>query len=127
MPFNAAFDVAVCFGAVGHILPKEQAQFVAQVVKVLKPGGRFVCVTTSMPALWSARYWCARGFNGVMHIRNRLLSPSFIMYYFTFPLPKLVALLDKHGFSVDVRHGVFAGRFGNVRLVIGTLAQRQTV
>ena len=54
MPFNAAFDVAVCFGALGHILPKEQAQFVAQVVKVLKPGGRFVCVTTPMPALWSA-------------------------------------------------------------------------
>jgi ubiquinone/menaquinone biosynthesis C-methylase UbiE len=126
MPFNAAFDVAVCFGALGHILPKEQAQFVAQVVKVLKPGGRFVCVTTSMPALWSARYWCARGFNGVMHIRNRLLSPSFIMYYLTFPLPELVVLLDKHGFSVDVRHGVFAGRFGHVRLVIGTLAQRQT-
>jgi SAM-dependent methyltransferase len=124
MPFNAAFDVAVCFGALGHILPKEQAQFVAQVVKVLKPGGRFVCVTTPMPALWSARYWCARGFNGVMHIRNRLLSPSFIMYYFTFP--ELVALLDKHGFSVDVRHGVFAGRFGHVRLVIGKLAQRQT-
>lgn len=93
MPFNAAFDVAVCFGALGHILPKEQAQFVAQVVKVLKPGGRFVCVTTPMPALWSARYWCARGFNGVMHIRNRLLSPSCV---------------------------------SAMRLVIGTLAQRQT-
>ena len=126
MPFTAAFDVAVCFGALGHILPKEQAQFVAQVAKVLKPGGRFVCVTTPMPALWSARYWCARGFNGVMHIRNRLLSPPFIMYYLTFPLKVLVALLDKHGFSVDVRHGVFVGRFRHVRLVIGTLARRRT-
>jgi hypothetical protein len=59
-----------------------------------------------------------------MHLRNRLLSPSFIMYYLNFPLPELVALLDKHGFSVDVHHGVFAGRFRHVRLVIGTLAQR---
>jgi SAM-dependent methyltransferase len=126
MPFNAAFDVAVCFGALGHILPKDQAQFVVQVVKALKPGGRFVCATTPMPALWSARYWCARGFNGVMHLRNRLLSPPFIMYYLTFPLPELVALLDKHGLSVDVHHGVFAGRFRQVRLVIGTLAQRLT-
>jgi ubiquinone/menaquinone biosynthesis C-methylase UbiE len=126
MPFHAAFDVAVCFGALGHILPTEQGQFVAQVAKVLKPGGRFVCVTTPMPTLWSARYWCARGFNGVMHLRNRLLSPPFIMYYLTFSLPKMVALLGTHGFAVDVHHGVFAGRFRHVRLVIGTLAQRPT-
>ena len=76
-------------------------------------------MTTPMPALWSARYWCARGFNGVMHIRNRLLSPSFMMYYLTFPLPELVALLDKHGFPVDVRHAVFAGRFRHVHWSLG--------
>ena len=28
-PFTAAFEVAVCFGALGHILPQEQAQFIA--------------------------------------------------------------------------------------------------
>jgi hypothetical protein len=57
----------------------------------------------------------------------RLRSPSFIMYYLTFPLPKLVALLDKHGFSVDVRHGVFAGRFGHVRLVIGSVGDSREI
>jgi SAM-dependent methyltransferase len=126
MPFHAAFDVAVCFGALGHILPKEQAQFVAQVATALKPGGRFICVTTPMPALWSAQYWRARGFNGMMHIRNRVLSPPFIMYYLTSPLPEMVALLGKYGFAVDVHQGVFAGCFRQVRLVVGTLAQRPT-
>ena len=97
MPFNVAFDVAVCFGSLGHILPKEQAQFPAQVVKVLRPGGRFVCVTTPMPALWSARYWCARGFNGVMHAagiacsRHRLSCPTF-----AFPLSELVAYITTY-------------------------------
>ena len=41
MPFQAEFDLAVCFGALGHILPKDQRLFVDQVAKVLKPGGRF--------------------------------------------------------------------------------------
>lgn len=40
MPFDAAFDVAVCVGALGHILPRDQARFVRPVAKVLRPGGR---------------------------------------------------------------------------------------
>jgi ubiquinone/menaquinone biosynthesis C-methylase UbiE len=121
MPFRAAFDVAVCFGALGHILPAEQSRFVAQVAKVLKPGGRFVFVTTPMPPLWSTRYWVARGFNAVLHLRNAVLFPPFIMYYLTFLLSPAVALLSQHGFSVHVHQGMFTGRFRHLRLVIGVL------
>jgi SAM-dependent methyltransferase len=124
IPFRAAFDVAVCFGALGHILPQEQAQFIAQVAHVLKPGGRFVCVTTPRPPWWSARYWRAQGFNALMHLRNRLHTPPFIMYSLTFLLPEAIALLRQHGFAVTVHEKVFPGRFQQVRLVIGTLTDR---
>jgi ubiquinone/menaquinone biosynthesis C-methylase UbiE len=123
LPFHAAFDVAVCFGALGHILPQEQSRFVAQVAGALKPGGRFVFVTAPLPSRWSRRYWLARGFNAVLHLRNALLSPPFTMYYLTFPLLEAVALLGKHGFSVHVHHGMFAGHFRHLRLIIGVLDQ----
>src|SRR5262249_18433690 len=43
-PFDAAFDVATCFGAFGHILPRDQARFLDGVARALRPGGRFVSV-----------------------------------------------------------------------------------
>jgi ubiquinone/menaquinone biosynthesis C-methylase UbiE len=122
MPFTAAFDVAVCFGALGHILPQDQAQFVAQVAHILKPGGRFVCVTTSRPPWWSARLWRARGFNTMMHLRNRMVAPPFIMYYLTFLVPEMVTLLHQYGFAVTVHQKVFEGLSQDLQLVIGTLA-----
>lgn len=127
MPFGAAFDVAVCVGALGHILPRDQARFVGQVAKVLRPGGRFVLVTAPMPPLWSMRYWLLRGFNAIMQVRNFCLSPPFVMYYLAFRLPQAVALLRQHGFSVDVYHDVFDGRFRYLRLVIGTLREDHSV
>jgi ubiquinone/menaquinone biosynthesis C-methylase UbiE len=123
LPFRAAFDVAVCFGALGHILPREQPQFVAEVARALKPGGRFLFVTAPLPSRWSRQYWLARGFNAVLHLRNILLSPPFTMYYLTFLLSEAVTLLGKHGFSVHVHHGMFAGHFRHLRLVIGVLDQ----
>ena len=80
MPFDAAFDLAVCFGAFGHILPRDEGRFVAQIARVLRPGGRFVFVTAHMPPLWSPIYWMARGFNAAMHVRNLVWSPPFIMF-----------------------------------------------
>ncbi len=121
MPLVAAFDVAVCFGALGHILPQEQSQFVAHVARALKPGGRFLLVTTSMPAWGSAWYWRARGFNAVMRLRNHVLAPPFIMYYLTFLLPQAIDLLGQHGFRTTVHRDVFAGRFRDMQVVIGTL------
>lgn len=121
MPFDKVFDVAVCFGALGHILPTDQSRLVTQVANVLRPGGRFVFVTSPMPPMWSTRYWLARGFNAAMQVRNFCLSPPFVMYYLTFLLPQAVTLLNQHGFSVHVYHDVFGGRFRHLRLVIGTL------
>jgi ubiquinone/menaquinone biosynthesis C-methylase UbiE len=124
MPFTATFDLAVCFGALGHILPQDQGRFVTQVAHALKPGGRFVCITTSRPPWWSARLWRARGFNAVMHLRNHVLAPPFIMYYLNLLVPELVTLLRQHGFAVTIHQNVFGGPYQHVQLVIGTLADR---
>jgi SAM-dependent methyltransferase len=120
MPFDAAFDVAVCFGAFGHILPRDEGCFVAQVARALRPGGRFVFVTCCLPPWWSLSYWLARGFNGAMRLRNLLLAPPFIMYYLTFLLPEVKALLEAHGFDVEVRDDAFEKPWNVLRLVIAT-------
>jgi ubiquinone/menaquinone biosynthesis C-methylase UbiE len=122
MPFDAAFDAAVCVGALGHIMSLEQPRFVAQVARVLKPGGRFVLVTAPTPPWWSARYWRGRGFNTAMHVRNRLVKPRFIMFYLRFPLSRVVDLLEAHRFAVTVQPDVFDAPFHDMRLVIGTLS-----
>lgn len=122
MSFQAEFDVAVCFGALGHILGRDQERLVRQVAQALKPGGRFAFVTSPNPPLVSARYWIARMFNFVMHVRNFVKSPPFIMFYLTFPTPRAAELLSAAGFSVEVRRGLFAGPYAPLELVIGTKA-----
>ena len=120
MPFAAAFDVAVCFGALGHIRNREQSQLITAVSQVLKPGGRFGFVTSGMPSWRSARYWRSRGFNAAMHVRNLLLSPPFVMYYLTFTLPQVVDQLVAQGFSVAVHRDVFTGRYRDLAFLIAT-------
>ena len=120
MPFPAAFDLAVSFGAFGHILPKDEPRFVAEIARVLKPGGRFVFITTYMPPKWSPHYWFSRLFNGAMHVRNFVKKPEFIMYYLTFLLPEVENLLRQHGFAVEVRDMGFKGMWSAARLVIAT-------
>jgi SAM-dependent methyltransferase len=112
--------VAVCFGAFGHILPKDEPRFVNEIARVLRPGGRFVFVTSTMPPLWSLRYWVARGFNGAMHLRNLLVSPPFIMYYLTFLLPRAQQLLESAGFDVEVTDVQFEKPWTPLRLVTAT-------
>src|SRR5262249_29398197 len=70
MPFNAAFDLVVCFGACGHIVRQDESRFVSEIARVLRPGGRFVFISTYLPPVWSQRYWLARLFNGAMRVRN---------------------------------------------------------
>jgi ubiquinone/menaquinone biosynthesis C-methylase UbiE len=118
MPFAGAFDVAVSFGAFGHVLVKDEPHFVRQIARALKPGGRFVFVTCYMPPLWAPHYWFARGFNAAMRVRNLLLRPPFIMYYLTFLLPGVGTLLERHGFTVEERAPIREGPWRAVRLVI---------
>ncbi len=120
MPFAEAFDLAVCFGAFGHILQQDEPRFVAEIARVLRPGGRFVFITTHMPPLISPRYWFSRLFNAAMRVRNFLIKPEFIMYYLTFLLPEVKILLQRHGFEVEVRHMGFKGTWSAARLVIAT-------
>src|SRR5690349_13086520 len=51
MPFECAFDLAVCFGAFGHILGEDEPRFASEIARVLKPGGHFVFATTCLPPL----------------------------------------------------------------------------
>jgi SAM-dependent methyltransferase len=119
LPFGAEFDVATCFGALGHILPRDQRRFVGEVARVLRPGGRFALVTSEWPSVWSRGYWLSRLFNGAMHLRNWLLPPPFVMFYLTFLLPEAGVLLRRAGLAVEVRDLGLAGELAPFRLVIG--------
>ena len=123
LPFRECFDLAVCFGAFGHILPLNEPQLIRQIADVLKPGGRFVFVTSEMPPKWSKVYWFSRGFNAVMHLRNWVVKPPFIMYYLTFLLPEVKRLLEDGGFTVEVRQP-FHKPLERLRLVIATRESR---
>lgn len=119
LPYDEEFDLIVCFGAHGHILPKDERQFVKQIVKSLKPGGRFAYVSSKMPSVFSPVRWMATGFNVAMMIRNLIIRPPFIMYYLTFMLPESTALFEAEGCTTELR-SVYDGMLRNVRLVIAT-------
>lgn len=120
MNFREEFDVSTCFGALGHILPADQQQFVQRIHAALRPGGRFVFVTANQLSKLDRRYWLARGFNAAMHLRNLCIRPPFIMYYLTFLLPRARCLLEKNGFTVQVIPGEFDWPFDLLQIVIAT-------
>lgn len=121
LPFEREFDVVTCFGAFGHILEKDEPRFVAQIAKVLRPGGRFVFVTSDVPKITSPTLWLARGFNAAIRVRNALYKPEFIMYYLTFLLPRAKRLLEGRGFTVEVTRGAFERPYSRALLVTATL------
>jgi SAM-dependent methyltransferase len=120
VPFGPAFDVVVCFGASGHFLERDQPRLVAQAAGLLRPGGRFVFVTSFVPPRWSAPYWLARGFNAAMRVRNLLVSPPFVMYYLTFVLPGVSGLLEREGLTVEARPLADSGPLSRLWLVVAT-------
>lgn len=120
LPFKRSFDMVVSFGAFGHILAQEQPRMISEIAQALKPGGRFMFITTEMPSLWSWSYWLSRGVNAAMHARNWVLKTKFNMYYLTFLLPEASNLLEDFGFNVQV-HRPFPKPFERLRLVVATL------
>lgn len=120
MPFREEFDLATCFGALGHVVPADQPRFARRIYRALRPGGRFVFPTAWYPGLAELRFWLAALFDLAMRVRNLLLSPPFIMYYLNFLLPEAKRLLERQGFDVEVREGVYGGRYRRLVLVIAT-------
>jgi ubiquinone/menaquinone biosynthesis C-methylase UbiE len=103
MEFEADFDVVTCCGAFGHVLQHQQDAFAERVRNALRPGGRFLFITRSMPEPLSRAWLFSRGFNAAMHVRNALIKPEFIMFYLTFTLERARRVLGRHGFELDVR------------------------
>ncbi len=118
--FSAEFDAVTCFGALGHVIPADQRAFVRIVRAALKPGGRFVFVTSCHPQFFSPVGIVLHAFNAVMHVRNVLIKPPFIMYYLTFLLPEVERLLVDEGFAIEVRSGLFPSPMERYQLVIAT-------
>ncbi len=118
MPFHEEFDAAVSVGAFGHIEVKDEPRFCESIWRALKPGGRFVFATSEMPPWTSPTRIIAETFNAVMHVRNALLKPPFIMYYLTFLWPQVRGRLLAAGFSdVECKRGAFPHPFERVLLV----------
>lgn len=120
MDFEAEFDVATCFGAFGHVLPKDEDRFLDGVRRALVPGGRFLFATAERPPPMSMQRVVAHAFNAAMHVRNLLWRPRFIMYYLSFVLPDVVQQLERHGFSVRVTNPRLAPPFHPMRVVVAT-------
>lgn len=102
LPFRAAFDVAVSFGAFGHFLPSERPGLFTQVRQVLRPGGVFAFPVPAPPRVGSRLYWTLWGFDAVMRARNAVRRPPFVMYYRTFRLGDVVDDLTRAGFEVEL-------------------------
>jgi ubiquinone/menaquinone biosynthesis C-methylase UbiE len=119
MEFDGAFDLAVCFGALGHVVVERQPAFLAQVHTVLRPGGRFVFLTSTMPPPWSRQWVASRGFNGAMHLRNAVIKPPFIMFYLNWTVPEVLPRLAAAGFESEV-HDPGLEDHSRIRVVVAT-------
>ena len=120
LPFNEEMDVVTNFGGLGHIMNKDVPRFLKEVHKSLRPSGKFIIVTTDHPSIFTLAFWRAYGFNAFIHLRNKLISPPFIMYYLTFLLPRIRKQLEKQGFKVEIKEDLFPSPFQSLKLVIAT-------
>jgi SAM-dependent methyltransferase len=102
LPFPAAFDLVVSFGAFGHFLPRELPGLFAQVHSVLRPGGRFAFPVLAPPRPTRPGFWALLGFDAVMRVRNALWRPPFVMYYRAFRLGEVLGELGRAGFDVEL-------------------------
>jgi ubiquinone/menaquinone biosynthesis C-methylase UbiE len=100
LPFHEEFDLVTSFGAFGHFLEQDEPRLVDSLHRALRPGGRFLFVTSHPPSPLRPGFWLAHAFNAAMRVRNALWRPPFVMYYLTFLAPRARALLEARGFSV---------------------------
>ncbi|MFA1549730.1 class I SAM-dependent methyltransferase [Actinomadura chokoriensis] len=110
LPFADAFDLAVTFGALGHLLPAERPALFAGVYRALRPGGLFAFPIGAPPPVSSGLYWALLGFDLVMRMRNAVWRPPFVMYYRTCPLHAVRNDLTAAGFSVATAPMTSLGR-----------------
>ncbi|MFK4148659.1 class I SAM-dependent methyltransferase [Streptomyces sp. NPDC004065] len=101
LPFTAAFDLVVTFGALGHFLPRELPALFGQVHSVLRPGGVFAFPVLAPPGPRSRAFWTLLGFDAVMRVRNALWRPPFVMYYRAFRFGDVRRELERAGFHVE--------------------------
>jgi ubiquinone/menaquinone biosynthesis C-methylase UbiE len=120
LKYESEFDVVTSFGAFGHILEEDEPRLVQGITRALRPGGRFIFVTTHMPSPLNPGYWLARGFNAAMRVRNAIWKPPFVMYYLTFLVPRARELLEARGFDVDVRDRLIPEPFTGYSIVVAT-------
>jgi SAM-dependent methyltransferase len=127
LPFVAAFDLVVSFGAFGHFLPGELPGLFARVHAALRPGGRFAFPVLAPPRPTRPGYWALLGFDTVMRVRNALWRPPFVMYYRAFRLGDVLRELGEAGFETELRALPEFGRRGDgaprVRLVVARRPQ----
>ncbi|MER6334202.1 class I SAM-dependent methyltransferase [Streptomyces sp. NPDC001034] len=102
LPFAAAFDLVVSFGAFGHFLPRELPGLFAQVHAALRPGGSFAFPVLAPPRANRPAFWLLLGFDAAMRVRNALWRPRFVMYYRAFRLGRVLAELNRAGFTTDL-------------------------
>jgi len=120
--FRECFDLATIFGALGHLRPAVQAEFLAEVRSCLAPGGTLAFVTAALPPAWSPALWLAAGFDASMWLRNRVWRPPFYMYYLSWPLGRALRLLREAGFRPEVRSLGLRGSLSRLRLVLARRA-----
>ena len=120
LPFEHEFDIVTNLGGLGHIRNIDTEKFLTEIYKVLKPGGKFIFVTTYHPSIFSFSFWRAYIFNALMYIRNVIIKPPFIMYYLTFLLPRIKNNLEDIGFEVNIGDGLFPKPFHTFKLVVAT-------
>lgn len=120
LPFTGTFGWVTCFGALGHVLPGEEAAFARAIHDVLEPGGAFAFVTAEAPKASELGWWFAQGFGLAMELRNAVVKPPFHMDYRVFWRADAERALRGAGLSVAWTEGFAPAPFGRLLLGVAT-------
>ena len=118
MSYEGLFDIATCFGALGHIPADKEERFLGTVHRALRPGGIFAFVTAPMPPAMSRAWMFGRSYNALAHVRNFLKRPRFEMLYLTFTVEDAQRLLQHNAFSVEIVERIFPAPHENAAVIL---------